>query len=101
EARVGKELVATLEELDLRRRTGLALACLVEPDPGTRKSGDVELDLETGHISVARLAEARKLGAQLRATVERHRPPAPEVDVADHPARAVCPRQHPERGRIG
>ena len=101
EPRVGEELVATLEDLDLGRRTGLALACLVEPDPGTREARDVELDLETCHIPVAHLAEAHKLGAQLRATIERHRPPAPEVDVADHPTRPVGPRQHPERGRIG
>src|SRR5439155_12034127 len=45
EPRVGEELVATLEDLDLRRRTGLALACLVEPDLRTREARDVELDL--------------------------------------------------------
>jgi hypothetical protein len=101
EPRVGEELVATLEDLDLGRRTGLALACLVQPDPGTREARDVELDLKTCQIPVAHLAEARKLGAQLRATVERQRPPAHEVDVADHPTRPVGPRQHPERGRIG
>src|SRR5204862_8150699 len=101
EPRVGEELVATLEDLHLRRRAGLALACLVEPDPGTREARDVELDLETGHVPVADLAEARKLGAQLRATVERQRPPAHEVDVADHPPSPVGPPQHSERGRIG
>src|SRR5206468_10867594 len=99
EPRVGEELVATLEDLDLGRRTGLA--CLVEPDLRTREARDVELDLETCHIPVAHLAEARKLGAQLRATVERHRPPVREVDVADHPARPVGPRQNSEGGRIG
>src|SRR5205085_7591661 len=100
EPRVGEELVATLEDLDLGRRTGLALACLVEPDPGTREARDVELDLETCHIPAAHLAQARKLGAQLRATIERHRPPVREVDVADQPARPVGPRKHSERGRI-
>src|SRR5205823_1158379 len=100
-APIAEELVATLEDLDLGRRTGLARACLVEPDPRTSEACDVELDLETCHIPVAHLAEARKLGAQLGATIERHWPPVAEVDVADHPARPVGPRQHPERGRIG
>jgi hypothetical protein len=46
EPHVGEELVATLEDLDLGRRTGLVLADLVEPDPCTREPRDVELDLE-------------------------------------------------------
>ena len=101
EPHVGEELVATLEDLDLGRRTGLVLADLVEPDPCTREPRDVELDLEARHVPVAGLAQARKLGAQLRAPVERHRPPVREVDVADHPTRAVGPRQNLERRRVG
>jgi hypothetical protein len=101
EPHVGEELVATLEDLDLGRRTGLVLADLVEPDPCTREPRDVELDLEARHVPVAGLAQARKLGAQLRAPVERQRAPVSEVDVADHPTRPVGPRQHPERRRIG
>src|SRR5439155_26214134 len=59
EPRVGEELVATLEDLDLRRLTGLALACLVEPDLRTREAREVELDPETCHIPVPHLAHAR------------------------------------------
>src|SRR5207244_11231611 len=43
EPRVGEELVAPLEDLDLGRRTGLALACLVAPGPGARDARDGQL----------------------------------------------------------
>src|SRR5207244_9955859 len=75
--------------------------CHVKPETRTREARNVELDLETCNIPAAHLAQARKLAAKLRATVERHRPPVHEVDVADQPARPVGPRQHSERGRIG
>ena len=98
---VGQELIAPLEHLDLGRRTGLALADLLEPDLRTGEPRDVELDLEAGHVPVPRLAQPGKLGSQLRPPVEGHRSAAREVDVADHPPRAVGPREHAERGRIG
>ena len=76
-------------------------ARLVEPDPRLREARDVQLDLEAGQVRVAELAQAPELGTQLRTSVQRQRPPVPEVGVADHPTGAIRPRQHAKRARVG
>jgi hypothetical protein len=101
EPHVGQELVAALEHLDFGRRARLALAHVLEPDLGTRESRDVELDLEACHVRVTHLTQPRKLRAELRASIERDGRSAREVDVADHPACAIGPRQYAERRRVG
>ena len=72
---VGQELVAPLEDLDLGRRSRLSLPHLLEPDLGMIEPSDVELDLESGHVAVARLPQPCELPAQLRPSVEGTGPP--------------------------
>ncbi len=95
----GQELVAALEHADRRRGRG---------EPGVlrrqllRRADDhAELDLEPGQEVVAGLAERGERPAKQAAAVQRHRLPVAEVDVAQHPAGPVRPRQHPEGARVG
>ena len=96
---LGQELVTALEHADRRRGRG---------EPGVlrrqllrRADDDAELDLEPGQVVVPGLAEVGEHPAEQAAAVQRHRLPVAEVDVAQHPAGPVRPRQHPEGARVG
>ena len=98
---LGQVLITLVEQRDLGWLAGLAgLSGIAGAEARLLDLEEMEFDFEAGEEAVARLAELRQCLLADMARAEWHRAAVGEDDVAQHPARVRCPRQHTERGGI-